>query len=222
MDIEKLTELFKSWIEIIKSVKNILSLLVLITIILGTVIIIKDDGIVTVSSILLLFIITLFCIIYAVTSGSLFPNEIRSIWSKNDLPVDDHEAHAWLGKWNCRWTYRTKNGQLMPYVDDIIEIQNIDSKSGELSGIGFSSYVKDSEYFLKGRASNKRVAHMFYTSPVETAGLSGMVILSRPPLGEITGWWIGAGREGGDIGGGVTMEQHKNNPDFKITNYEVS
>ncbi len=107
-------------------------------------------------------------------------------------------------------------------MDDIIDIREIDDKSGELSGIGHSSYAAGLEYSLKGRVSNKSVAHLFYTSPAETAGLSGMVILSRPPLGEITGWWLGAGRKGGDIGGGVTMARHEKNLEFELKTYETS
>lgn len=222
MKINKVVELFNSWLEIIRSIKSILSLLVLITLCLAVVLILNQDPIVTSLALLLLFLITLFCIIYAVKNESLFPAEIRSIWSENDLPIDESEKEAWIGKWNCRWTYRKKDSQIKPYVDDIIEIKDVDCKSGELTGIGFSSYAKGSKYFLRGRISNKRVAHLFYTSSAETAGLSGMVILSRPPIGEITGWWLGAGRKGGDIGGGVTMEPHKNNLNFKIKNYEVS
>jgi len=210
------------WIELIKSIKTPISLLALITLIVGSLLHFNDDPVIAWSAILLLFLIAIFSIVYAIKYQALFPSEIRSIWSKNDLPLDESERDAWQGKWNCRWTYRTKDNELKPYVDDIIEIRTIDYKSGELSGIGHSSYVEGSDYLLRGRVSNKRVAHLFYTSPKETAGLSGMVILSRPPIGKITGWWIGAGRSGGDTGGGVTMERRKNNTKFEIKNYTVS
>ena len=210
------------WVEIIKSIKTPISLLALITLIVGSLLHFIDDKVITWAALALLFIITLSSIAYAIKNNSLFPNEIRSIWSKHDLPLEENERDSWLGKWNCQWTYRARDNQLNPYVDDIIEITEIDCKSGELSAIGHSSYVEGSEYFFRGRVSNKSVAHLFYTSPAETAGLSGMVILSRSPIGNITGWWIGAGREGGDIGGGVTAERHENNLDFKIKNYEVS
>jgi len=222
MKVNALIDLINSWVEIIKSIKSLLGLLALIVVIVGSVIIIKDDQSVTFIGILLLFLISIFSMIYAIKNESLFPTEIKSIWSKNDLPIEENERGSWLGKWNCRWTFRAKDNQLKPYVDDIIEIKEVDYKSGELTGVGYSSYVEGSEYYFKGRISNKRVAHMFYTSPAESAGLSGMVILSRPPIGEITGWWIGAGRKGGDIGGSVTMERHENNPDFEIKYYEIS
>jgi len=209
------------WVEIIKSIKTPISLLALITLIVGSLLHFTDDTTIAWSALALLFTITLFSIAYAIKNKSLFPIEIRSIWSRHDLPLEENERNSWLGKWNCRWTYRALDNQLKPYVDDIIDIKEIDPENGELSAIGHSSYLEGAEYFFRGRVSNKRVAHLFYTSPSETAGLSGMVILSRSPIGKITGWWIGAGREGGDIGGGVTAERHENNIDFKIKNYEV-
>ncbi len=212
----------EGWVGIIKSIKTPISLLALITLIVGSLLISNDNKIIIVASLALLFLITLFSIVYMLKSNSLVPNEIRSIWSKRDLPLEESERDSWLGKWNCRWTYRARDNRLKPYVDDIIEIKEIDSKTGELSAIGHSSYSEGSNYFFKGRVSNKRVAHLFYTSPSETAGLSGMVILSRPPVGDIEGWWLGAGREGGDIGGGVTAERHENNIEFEIKNYDVS
>lgn len=209
------------WVEIIKSVKTPISLLALITLIVGSLLHFNTGPVIRWGSMALLFVIAIFSIVYAIKFKSLFPTEIRSIWSKNDLPLEKNERDSWLGKWNCRWTFRTRDNQLKPYVDDIVEIQRIDCDSGELTGVGFSSYVEGSRYFLRGRVSNKRVAHIFYTSPAETAGLSGMVILCRPPLGDISGWWLGAGRKGGDIGGGVTMERHENNPDFEINKYQI-
>lgn len=160
-------------------------------------------------------------IYHCIKNNSLFPSEIRSIWSKNDLPLDKGESEAWLGKWNCRWTFRSKDNQLKPYVDDIIEISEVDSETGELTGFGHSSYTEGARYILKGRASNKRVAHIFYTSPTAIVGLSGMAILNRPPVGDVTGWWIGAGRQGGDTGGGVIMERHENDTAFKLQNYDI-
>lgn len=207
------------WAEIIKSIKTPISLLTLITLIVGSLLHFNSEPAITWAAILLLFIIAIFSIVYVSKNKSLFPMEIRSIWSKNDLPLEAHKRDAWLGKWNCRWTVRDKDGQLIPYVDDIIEIKKIDCQNGELIGHGLSSYEEGEKYSLRGRVSNKGVAHLFYTSPVATAGLSGMVILSKPPIGKISGWWLGAGRKGGDIGGGVTMEQHTHKPDFKIKNY---
>ncbi|HEC19730.1 MAG TPA: hypothetical protein ENI97_10355 [Gammaproteobacteria bacterium] len=210
-----------TWVDIIKSIKTPVSFLVLITLVVGYLLHDSDNPIILLGGLALLFLITITCIVYAIKHNALFPGEIRSIWSKNDLPLSTEEAQAWLGKWNCRWTYRDTNNQLKPYVDDIIEITEVDQDSGEITGIGYSSYIENENYFLRGRASNKRVAHLFYTSPAATAGLSGMVILSRPPLGDITGWWLGAGRKGGDVGGGVIMQRHEENPDFEIRNYDV-
>lgn len=209
------------WADIISSIKTPISLLALITLIIGSLLHFTNNPAITWTAIFLLFLIAIFCLAFAMKYNAIFPHEIKSIWSKNDLPLDESERDSWLGKWNCRWTFRTKDSKLKPYVDDIIEIREIECKSGELSGIGHSSYVEGSKYFLRGRVSNKRIAHIFYTSPAETAGLSGMVILNRPPIGEIEGWWLGAGRKGGDIGGGVKMERHENNLKFKVRNYEV-
>lgn len=210
------------WTDLIKSVKTPLRLLTLITLIFGSLLYSNTDPKVVWMSLVVLFLITVFCLFYVAKNKTLFPSEIKSIWSKNDLPLTPEERDAWLGSWNCRWTYTSKEGELLPYVDDVIEIENIECVSGELSGIGLSSYVEGDRYFLKGRVSNKRVAHVFYTSSAETAGLSGMFILNRPPIGNITGWWLGAGRSGGDIGGGVTMEKSGKNKDFVIKNYELS
>ena len=210
------------WADIIRAIKTPISLLALVTLIIGSLVLTADNPVVTWTALLLLFLLALFSIVYGIKNNALFPSEIRSIWSKNDLPLEESERDAWLGKWNCQWTYRATDGQLKPYVDDILDIGEIDQKSGELSGIGHSSYAAGLEYTLRGRVSNKSVAHIFYTSPAKTAGLSGMVILSRPPIGEITGWWLGAGRKGGDIGGGVTMDRHENNLDFELRNYDTS
>lgn len=210
-----------NWVNIIKSIKTPISMLVLVTLIVGSLLHVTDDPIVQWGALILLFIIVISCLIHAIKNNALFPNEIISIWSKNDLPLDIGENEAWLGRWNCRWTFRSKDNQLKPYVDDIIEISEVDCETGEITGFGHSSYTKGARYTLKGRASNKRVAHIFYTSPTATSGLSGMVILNRPPIGDITGWWIGAGRKGGDTGGGVIMERHDNDTEFKLQNYEI-
>ncbi|HXH64729.1 MAG TPA: hypothetical protein VNH42_04370, partial [Mariprofundaceae bacterium] len=119
------------WAEIINSIKGPLSLLALITLIVGSELHFSPGPVVRWSTMLILFAITLFCIVYIMKNNALFPTEIRSIWSKNDLPLEESERNAWLGKWNCQWTYRTKDNQLRPYVDDMIEIQEIDGKSGE-------------------------------------------------------------------------------------------
>ena len=112
---------------------------------------------------------------------------------------------------------------MKPYVDDVIEIESVNPETGELIGTGVSSYSEGKKYFLRGRVSNKRIAHVFYTSPAEEAGLSGMVILSRHPIGRVEGWWLGAGRDGGDIGGGFAMEKvDSDSSNFKMRNYEIS
>lgn len=210
------------WADVIGSVKTPLGLLALITLIIGGLLYRYDSGPIASVSLIILGFLAIFCVLYIAKDKTLFPTEIKSIWSKNDLPLESEHKDAWLGKWNCRWTYRTKENEILPYVDDIIEIQDIDIDSGEIAGVGHSSYIEDGNYFLRGRVSNKNLAHVFYTSPAETAGLSGMVIMSRTPLGEITGWWLGAGRRGGDIGGGVTLERHETNPNFEIKNYKVA
>ena len=210
------------WAEIISSVKTPMSLLALITLIIGYLLSVNSDSIVQWSLIVLFFLITVSCLVYVMKNKQLFPSEIQSIWSKNDLPLTKESADAWLGKWNAHWTYTAKDNSQKPYLDDIVEIKEIDFKTGELTASSASTYVENEEYILKGRVSNKRIAHIFYTSPAKAAGLSGMVILSRPPLGDIKGWWLGAGRKGGDIGGGVTMQRHEENKDFALKTYEIN
>lgn len=210
------------WFNVIKDVHKPIQLLAFLSAIVATLILFTKDFHVTWVSLLILLIVTVACIVDLMKNKAMLPTEIRSIWSKHDLPLEKSEGDSWIGKWNCRWTYHTKDRQLKPYVDDIIEIEAVDYKSGVLSGIGHSSYVEGEKYYLRGRASRKGVAHIFYTSPRETAGLSGMVILNHPPIGEIVGWWIGVGRKREDIGGGVTMERHEKNTNFKLKTYEVT
>ncbi len=211
------------WADILSSVKTPISLLALISLIVGSLLHSQSGPKIIWLSFLLLFLVTTTCVIYIAKTKTLFPSEIKSIWSKSDLPLPKQESEAWIGKYNCRWTYRTKNNEMKAYVDDVIEIESVDPATGELVGTGLSSYTEGNKYFLRGRVSNKRIAHVFYTSSSEEAGLSGMVILSRPPVGGVTGWWLGAGRDGGDIRGAVTMEKRENDSsNFEIRSYEVS
>ncbi len=106
-------------------------------------------------------------------------------------------------------------------MDDIIEITDVNSNAGELTGVGYSSYVKDKQYSLRSRTSNKSVAQIYYSSPDTHTGLSGIVILNCPPIGNINGWWIGAGRHREDTGGGVSLEKHSETPAFELKNYKV-
>lgn len=210
------------WVDIIKSIKTPMALVALIVLILGTVLVIPNIEFkikLIVLAVMIIFLI--FIVAWAVKNDALFPVEIKSIWSQSDLPLSDTQRDAWLGKWNCRWTYLDQHGLLKPYVNDMIEIREIDSKTGALSGGGISSYVEGKEYPLRGRVSNKSVTHIFYSSPAETVGLTGMFILKMMPMGEVSGWWIGTGRKGGDVGGDVTMERHEKNPDFKLENFEM-
>ncbi len=102
------------WADIISAIKTPISLLALVTLITGSFVHVAKNPVVTMTALLLLFLIALVTIVYAIKNNALFPSEIRSIWSKNDLPLEESERDSWLGKWNCQWTYRTKDGQLKP------------------------------------------------------------------------------------------------------------
>jgi hypothetical protein len=146
---------------------------------------------------------------------------IASLWTTDHVPLPGDMAAAWRGCWHCRWTYRTPGGGLVPYVDDVIRIEEVDSRTGSLTGTGLSAYTPSSIYKVYGRVSKKRLGHLFYSSGAPHFGLAGMLILRMTPLGEVRGWWLGVGRQGGDVGGRVTWVRETTDPDFRPRVYEV-
>jgi len=219
---------FQSWWKILESVKTPLSLLGLIVLVVSTVLTFTITRLTGIPQIILIFgsLFLLFAVVVVVTTRSFrkqsrFPEEIPSIWSSEDLPISESEKACWLGKWNCRWTYRTKKRELKPYVDDVVNIETIDTETGKFTGTAISAYGEGVTYKIVGRISNKRIAHIFYSSPPPRSGLSGMAILRRPPIGDMDGWWLGVSRDGGDIGGGVSWSRSQTGDSFQVRFYPV-
>lgn len=221
---------FQSWPKILESIRTPLSLMGLIVLVMAVILIIvlpKVEGLqlqvlIIIGSFIVLFAVIVAMTLHTFSKGNPYPEEILSIWSKEDLPISELEKQCWLGKWNCRWTYRSIKGELLPYVDDVVNIESIDPDTGKLNGTAISAYGSGETYRIVGRISNKRIAHIFYSSPPPRTGLSGMAILSRPPVGDLSGWWLGAGRQGGDIGGGVTMSKAQVGDNFELKVYPVT
>lgn len=84
-----------------------------------------------------------------------------------------------------------------------------------------SAYEANETYKIIGRASKRRLAYLFNSSPPPRYGLAGVVILRMTLFGDIRGWWLGVGREGGDIGGEVTWIRAEKDQNFKVQVYPV-
>lgn len=151
----------------------------------------------------------------------VIPSEISSLWTKDDIPIPKEYSQSLIGRWNCQWTYRTPAGELAPYVDDTIVFEGVDDKTGKIIGRGLSAYEPDSNYKVFGRVSKRGLMHLFYSSPPPRMRLSGMVILRIKPMGNLTGWWLGVGREGGDVGGFTSWTRAKADQDFQRKVYPI-
>ncbi len=91
-----------NWVDIIKSVKMPISLIVLVTLIADFVLFETNNDIVHLGTLALLFIITISVLAYAIKNHALFPLEVIKTWNKDDLPLTKDSRESWLGKWNCR------------------------------------------------------------------------------------------------------------------------
>lgn len=150
------------------------------------------------------------------------PKQITSIWSKDDIPISEDLVECLKGRWNCRWTYRKKSGKFAKYVDDIIDIHKVETKTGIIEGKGKSAYDFEKGYKVYGRVSKKGLIHLFYSTPPPKMRLAGMVIMRIATMGELRGWWLGTDREGGDIGGNTIWKPETEDPNFKICAYPVT
>jgi hypothetical protein len=138
-----------------------------------------------------------------------------AIGSLGGQPVSDEDARCWEGPWNCRWAYRTDSGELRPYVDDRIRIDSVDRRDGSVKGTGISVYEKDFQYQISGRVNAEdNFAQLIYSTPPPRVRLAGLFIVRLTTSGDLSGWWLGTDREGGDIGGAVTCTKPERDHGF--------
>lgn len=153
-------------------------------------------------------------------SGSGAPAEITPLGSQPYPSVDEGVATAWQGRWNCHWTYRSQSGTLEPYVDDQIVLEKVDRRSAAVQGYGISAQVMANRYPISGRIeSNGRYAQLIYSSPPPLVRLAGVFIVCLTASGDLDGWWLGVGSDGGDVGGGVRCVRPDKEPGFELHNY---
>jgi hypothetical protein len=145
---------------------------------------------------------------------------IDPLWDEEHIPVTTDQRDLWIGEWRFRWTYKDKDKNLRPYIDDVILITEIDCRTGFLEGKGRTAY-EGPDYLVKGRISRKGVAHILWISPPPRFGMAGMVILSYGSEGILSGWWLGTSRDFREIGGHVTWERSRGNTGVEINRYEV-
>jgi hypothetical protein len=165
--------------------------------------------------IIILILVVLFAGWRYTSPGEALPTEVKSLWTKEDIPIPQKYADNLKDRWNSHWTYRRPEGDLVPYVDDTIIIEDVDCKTGGIIGRGLSAYGKDANYDLRGRASKRGLMHLFYSTPPPKVGLSGMLILRITPMGDLNGWWLGTGREGENAGGFVKWERAEAGDEFQ-------
>jgi len=178
-----------------------------------------DRTILIIGSIILLLAIIVFTGLKIMNKSPL-PKEINAMWTSEDIPLTEEITNSWRGQWNAEWTYKYKKDEFRKYVDDQIFFEKIDMKTGEFEGYGISSYETKKRYILRGRISKRGICHLFYSSSPPYS-LSGVSIIKMSPMGELSGWWLGVGRKGGDIAGEVQLKKGYPNDDFEIKAYPV-
>jgi hypothetical protein len=139
-----------------------------------------------------------------------------------DAPISAQNVARWLGRWNCRWMIHVEGGHLAPYVDDGITLQHIAPETGMVCGVGHTAYGSGGTYKVRGRIASERIGIFIYSSSESLfSGLDGVFIVRMNAVGEVSGWWLGRGRDGMDIGGRVILRRHKDNEPFepKLNSY---
>jgi len=110
-----------------------------------------------------------------------------------------------------------EGGHLAPYIDDGITLQHIASETGIVRGVGHTAYGSGRMYKVKGRIVGGRIGIFIYSSDESLfSGLDGMFIVRMNAVGEVSGWWVGSGRDGMQIGGRVILERYKDNEPFEF------
>lgn len=132
-----------------------------------------------------------------------------------DMPISAQNIARWLGRWNCHWTIHGERGHPSPHVDDGITIQHIDPESGMLRGVGHTAYGSGGTYKVQGRIAQEQIGVFIYSSDESAfSRLDGVFILHMNGAGEVTGSWLGKGRDGTDLEGRVVFERPKDYETF--------
>lgn len=124
--------------------------------------------------------------------------------------LEPGQVKDYLTDWHCRWCARTDDGGLVNYLDDTVEVTNVDAASGEMEAEATIVYEDKpgQKYKLTGRVSKKGLAHLYYSSPHPYQEKKGMVILQFDfQKDTASGWWLGEGRTNEtkkSVGGEVT------------------
>ncbi len=150
-------------------------------------------------------------------------NQLLALGTKEDIPLSKAKAERWAKRWNCRWTYLSKSGQLRRYVDDNVtfDLNGIDTESGLVQGRGESPYRGGTTYEIFGRLSKRDMALMFYRFRGELEALMGVMIVRMRAGGSAHGWWLGIGKENMDIGGRFTWTDSRQSSAFEPKEYPV-
>ncbi|MFQ5585606.1 MAG: hypothetical protein ACE5GF_02105 [Thermodesulfobacteriota bacterium] len=150
--------------------------------------------------------------------------QLLALGTKEDIPLSKATAMRWAKRWNCRWTYMSESGRLLPYVDDNVTIapDRIDLETGLIRCRGESPYRDGTTYDLFGRISKRNMALMFYRGHEDLEALMGVIILRMKAGGSVHGWWLGIGKENCDVGGQFTWTEARGDPDFHAHEYDLT
>ncbi len=150
--------------------------------------------------------------------------QLLALGTKEDIPISKAKTIRWAKKWNCRWTYLSESGKLLPYVDDNVtfDLDRIDTEHGLVVGRGDLPYLGGTTYQLFGRISKRDMGLLFYRGRGEIEALMGIIILRMKTNGDVYGWWLGIGKENMDIGGRFTWTEARRDPQFSPREYDVS
>ncbi len=150
--------------------------------------------------------------------------QLLALGTKEDIPLGKTKARRWAKRWNCRWTYMSESGRLLPYVYDNVTIDpdRIEQETGLMCGRGESPYRGGTTYELFGRISKRDLALMFYKGQEDMEALMGVIILRMKTGGTVHGWWLGIGKENMDVGGRFTWTEASSDPDFRAREYDVT
>ncbi len=150
--------------------------------------------------------------------------QLLALGTKDDIPLSNAKVKRWAKRWNCRWTYMSESGRLLPYVDDNVTIdpESIEQETGLMRGKGESPYRGGTKYELFGRISKRDMALMFYRGKETLEALMGVIILRMKAGGSVYGWWLGIGKENVDVGGRFTWIEANRDPDFQAKEHDVT